>query len=246
MNFRNFISSGYSRFSQFEKELQKCNHTTTNISDSEFPIYKVTINENCDDGICLVGCIHGNEIAGTTSLLRYLQNGIYPENKRIDIIPLLNPSGFIQNTRQNNYNIDLNRDYCKNIKQKETLCFINYLKSFRPKILWTLHEDQSCDDFYLYYSDKNKINLWKQIVDLASNYFNIRNEEIHGDDCINGLICHPTDAQRLELPKHKCSLENMAYSLGINYLTTETPRNFSLSRRTLCNKKIIELVLNQL
>lgn len=243
MNFYNFINSGLSKYSEFEKQLKTCEKAIiSNIGDSETPIYRATINPNIDKSIYIIGCIHGNEPAGTTGILHFMQKSNMPKKIRLEIIPLLNTSGFINNTRNNLNDIDINRDFCKPNLQPETTAIMNLLKDDKPELLWTLHEDASCDDFYLYYSNEEKLYLWKKIVDFASNYFPIRNKKIHGDECDNGLISHPSEDKISKHPKHKCSIENKFYNMGINYLTTETPCNASLAKRTLCNRKMLEVL----
>lgn len=245
MNFLKFINSGKSRFSEYENQLKKCNRASIScIGEQEFPIYKATLNPNLSRSVYLIGCIHGNEIAGTTGLLNYLHRGEFPKNIRIEIIPLLNGHGFVNNTRNNQNDMDINRDFCQSVMQPETKSLINLFNTDKPEMIWTLHEDQSCDNFYAYYSNHDLLHLWNKMISIASDYFPIMNGEIHGDQCANGLICHPKNKIAVENPKHKCSLENAFYNNGIHYLTTETPCNSSLPRRTICYTKMLNYILN--
>lgn len=247
MNFSKFINSGLSRFSEYEKNLKDCqNASISTIGDHEFPIYKATINPDLEKSIYLIGSIHGNEIAGTTGLLDYLRKGIFPQNIRVEVIPLLNTSGFINNTRNNHNDVDINRDLCKAKMQPETESLLNLFDEDKPNMAWTLHEDNSCDKFYAYYSDDSLLGLWKNLVNLASKYFPIMHGDIHGDNCENGLIRHPEQHIVIQQPKHECSIENALYKKGIHYLTTETPCNCSLSKRTLCYRNMLNHVLHHL
>lgn len=245
MNFYKFINSDKSKYSEYEKQLFNCNNiSVSKIDNQKHPIYKATINPELKRSVYLIGCIHGNEIAGTTGILNYLQKNQFPKNIRVEIIPILNSNGFIANTRNNKNDIDINRDMCNTYKQSETMSIMNLLKNDNPEMLWTLHEDNSCDEFYTYYSNHDLLHLWKNLTKLAGKYFPILNGEIHGDICNNGLIRHPEKNILNKKPKHKCSIENAFYNNGIHYLTTETPSNYRLSKRTLCYTKMINYILN--
>ena len=246
MSFKNFFNSDSSRYDSYVSRLVKCTPKTqlTTLCENKHPIYRATINPNKDKTIFIVGGIHGNEIGGITGILDFLERKKFPENVTLEFFPILNASGFISNSRLTDDGKDLNRDMCQQIKDIEIQSILNLAQKIKPELFWTLHEDGSTDGFYAYYSDENKKPLWDRCAREASNYFPIVNGDIHGDNCINGLISHPKPKRVNSTPKHKCSLENGIYELGCPYLTTETPMKENLAKRTLLNRKLIDLVTN--
>ena len=60
--------------------------------------------------ILVVGCIHGNECAGT-AITRRVAKAPAPEGARIWIVHVLNPDGQAARTRQNARGVDLNRNF---------------------------------------------------------------------------------------------------------------------------------------
>jgi protein MpaA len=74
----------------------------------------ITVVETGDfdspDKLLVVGCIHGNECAGTAIAGR-LSHGIPPRELDLWIVPDLNPDGAAAGTRNNAHGVDLNRNF---------------------------------------------------------------------------------------------------------------------------------------
>ena len=60
--------------------------------------------------LLLVGCIHGNECAGT-AILSALARRPVPAGVQLWLVPELNPDGTAADTRQNAHGVDLNRNF---------------------------------------------------------------------------------------------------------------------------------------
>jgi murein peptide amidase A len=60
--------------------------------------------------VLVVGCIHGDECAGTAVTRRLLRTGA-PVGVRILVVQNLNPDGFVRGVRQNARGVDLNRNF---------------------------------------------------------------------------------------------------------------------------------------
>src|SRR5438552_2845929 len=71
--------------------------------------------------------IHGDEPAGPIAVLRLLEENNWPEEVGIWLCPCLNPTGFLQNRRENADGIDLNREY-RSPRAPEVLAHIEWLK----------------------------------------------------------------------------------------------------------------------
>ena len=59
----------------------------------------------------VVGCIHGDECAGTRIVRRLLTAGCAPTRGDLWLVPNLNPDGAARGTRQNGRGVDLNRNF---------------------------------------------------------------------------------------------------------------------------------------
>ena len=60
--------------------------------------------------LLVVGCIHGDECAGTAVTRRLLRSGA-PASVRLLVVQNLNPDGFVRGVRQNAHGVDLNRNF---------------------------------------------------------------------------------------------------------------------------------------
>jgi len=208
----------------------------------KLPIYRATINPEAKNSIFVVGGVHGDESGGIEGILEYLTRGKFPNSIRIEFFPIMNPTGFIAGTRETKSGRDINRDLCSSSMSESTSSLIALAKKMKPKLFMSMHEDESINNFYMYYSDHNMKALWDRITRAAEDIFGLADGYIHGDKCINGLISHPLPKRTMSSPKHKCSIENAVHLMGIPYITTETPKSYSMSKRCLFNRKIIDMV----
>ncbi len=104
-----------------------CRVETIGSSGGGRPILAIRITDNpgseeAEPEVRLVGAIHGNEVVGVEMSLRfidYLLSG-YASDSRIQalvdstdiwIVPVMNPDGFVTNSRTNGSGVDLNRSF---------------------------------------------------------------------------------------------------------------------------------------
>jgi len=94
--------------------------------------------------------IHGDEPAPPWALLRLVESGWFDERCVWFVCPLLNPTGFIQQTRGNHAAIDLNRDYQVPLtaEVQTHIAWLQHQPVFDLAIC--LHEDWESRGFYLY------------------------------------------------------------------------------------------------
>lgn len=79
------------------------------------PIYKTEFGSG-DDVTLFFSCFHGSERATPRfgfefANLLHEKQSLLAEGKRVVIVPILNPDGFVKGTRRNARNVDLNRNY---------------------------------------------------------------------------------------------------------------------------------------
>ena len=91
--------------------------------------------------VLVVGCIHGNECAGTAVTRRLLQLGRRP---RADLWVLrnLNPDGLARGTRGNARGADLNRDF-DTFTQRESRIARTLIRRLRPDLTIWFHQPQA-------------------------------------------------------------------------------------------------------
>jgi len=94
--------------------------------------------------------MHGDEPAPPGVLLELLRGGFFDERCQWTICPLLNPTGFLMQTRENYAGVDLNRDY-KEPRTSEIQAHVRWLQR-QPvfDLIICLHEDWEAQGFYLY------------------------------------------------------------------------------------------------
>jgi protein MpaA len=115
------------------------------------------------DAILLLATIHGNESAGTP-LLRALAKhlGRSPEllhDRRVVLIPILNPDGYHRRSRYNANGVDLNRNFPASnrratkrygksaLSEPESRALAVAIRRFHPDRIVTLHQPVACVDY---------------------------------------------------------------------------------------------------
>ena len=118
----------------------------------EIPIYKITIGSG-KKRILIWSQMHGNESTGTKAIfdlfnfienpeeLDFFKSAILKECT-IVFIPMLNPDGAIKYTRENENEIDLNRD-AVDLKATESRLLRRELEEFKPQFCFNLHDQRT-------------------------------------------------------------------------------------------------------
>lgn len=100
--------------------------------------------------IYLSSGIHGDEPAAPLALLELLRQGVFDDRATWFLCPLLNPTGFVRATREDETGRDLNRDY-REAESAEIRAHVRWLRR-QPgfDLTFCLHEDWEAKGFYLY------------------------------------------------------------------------------------------------
>jgi protein MpaA len=111
----------------------------------------------------VLGGIHGDEKAGSAlclELIRVLhRNPALFQARRIIVIPIANPDGYVQNTRNNANDIDLNRNF--HLKdpllgdpfdfyfppEPAASAIIDVIRDFPPCMILSIHQPLNCVDY---------------------------------------------------------------------------------------------------
>lgn len=220
--FESFV--GKKKVEDYNTRLLQTKHAVSEIGVVEnHKMYKVVINPDATKTIGFIAGIHGDEPAGPLGVLKLLESNFhFPKSRKVVIIPLANPSGYEQGTRDNYEGIDINRQFDEKQLKDECKIIWDALKNEGIELLHTLHEDDDLEEFYLYHTEKDE--LAGDLRDLATKYFSVVKEgRLYDDLVMEGLIPLPH--------KRRGTIEDRVYDSFIPYITTETPGKASLKKR---------------
>lgn len=124
-------------------------------ADTAYPIRMLSRHRSGKSkvNVLLTGGIHGNEPAGTEFLLQFAETlekdpSAWPEI-HFDIIPVVNPWGWVHAARRNGEGRDLNREF-GTFKAPESVLMQQVFKRKRYDLIVDFHEDGHVGGFYFY------------------------------------------------------------------------------------------------
>ena len=118
--------------------------------------------------ILIIGCMHGDEVQGKFVALKllsyYEENPLALTDKKLIIVPVLNPDGYENNNRCNSNGVDLNRNYPsknwelskdknefysgnKPASEPETQLIINLIETNKISLIINLHQPYKVINF---------------------------------------------------------------------------------------------------
>jgi hypothetical protein len=206
----------------------------------EYPLLTIEINHNnkTKRTVCFSCGIHGYEIAGPLSALKFLKQfkKTKIKNTKIIIFPLINPYGYNHNIRLNHNDLDLNRLFCVKRPKDENKLLIDYIKKQNIVFFHSLHEDVDENRFYIYLYEMHKEPIYNKILKIAKKIIPIDlDKKIYADKANHGLI----------LNKHDGSFEDYMFLKGTPFsMCTETPGKKPLQKRIKLNIEIMNEVIS--
>ncbi len=183
--------------------------------------------------ILLSAGIHGDEPAGPHAVLSLLESWAPSGTPKIqelnlDILPLINPSGFLNKTRENQFGIDLNREFAKGHPSKEIRLLMDFLRNRTYDISIEFHEDIDAQGFYLYEHFPGQAPpIAPEIISRLEKKGHkiLKDPVIEGMPAQNGII-HPTiDRRRSRFRRH-------GWPEAIYMFRHGTPRTITLETPT--------------
>jgi protein MpaA len=158
----------------------------------ELPRYRFIGQRGGDEPIRvgLFAGVHGDEPEGVHALVRLLgaleRQPELAEGYSLFVYPLINPTGFEDNTRHSRSGLDLNREFWTNSAQPEVKWLEQELASLRLHGLVSLHTDDTSHGFYGYASGAALTQHLLEPALRAAGQFVPRNT----DDQIDGFTAH--------------------------------------------------------
>ncbi len=118
--------------------------------------------------IFVSGGVHGNEPAGTEHVVRLVEALSLRPRKydgfAFDIVPLVNPWGWMHDRRHNGQDLDLNRDFAS-FQTREAQLIRDLLYGQRFDWIVDHHEDSDAKGFYLYHIASEYPRLCRRIIE---------------------------------------------------------------------------------
>lgn len=146
----------------------------SNLGDIQYgeftaPIWRVSFAPpDAQRRILLTAGVHGNEPAGTESLIRFVENFAAEAEKypgtAFEIIPLVNPWGWTNKRRLTQQGYDINRDFAS-FSSPEARLLRDFLDANEFDAAIEHHEDSSAPGFYLYQIANKRTDLCRGVVD---------------------------------------------------------------------------------
>ncbi len=170
--------------SAYEQRLQKAVTSSRHLSLDEIgrvsypgfeaPLWRISFrpDDTVKYKILFSAGIHGNEPAGAECALRFVESlAIAPgpyEDIAFDIIPLVNPWGWIHDIRFNQAGMDINRDFAT-FNSQEAKIIKQIMGADQYAMMFDLHEDPSAKGFYMYQYGLKDRQVGEQIVAVIHN-----------------------------------------------------------------------------
>lgn len=176
--------------------------------------------------------VHGDEPAGPLALQTILRNDLLPRDIAISVLPLINPTGFEAQTRENANGYDLNRDF-RTPANPETLAVKKYIEQLPAiDLSIALHEDWESSGFYMYALSPHPAEpVFRAILSEVAKTGPIETATlIDESEADRGLIYRPI----LDLIETRQDWPEafLLYSKNNHiHLTTETPSSLPLDAR---------------
>ncbi len=126
----------------------------------DLPIYSLIIGELNRPTVFLTGGMHGDEPAGIEAVLRFLERDLtfVLSHFRLFIIPCINPTGYVANTRKNADKKDINRAFDKK-ETPESKAIKKAIEGHRFVFHLDMHEDYDATGSYFY--EGRKDDQWR-------------------------------------------------------------------------------------
>lgn len=201
--------------------------------------------------VLFTGGVHGNEPAGSEALLRFATDLVekkvaYP-GVAFDIVPVVNPWGWIYGLRRNKDNRDLNRDFAS-FKTNESLNMQYLCKRTQYDIMVDLHEDSHVSGFYMYRLANPDGALCSNIVEelFEAKYpiYNGRVSKVFKS--VHGVITCPLWSLRLARFARQLSMSNYFRLEGCpQVFLFETPRMMPLESRVAIHLHALKTLLEK-
>lgn len=191
--------------------------------------------------VCIISGLHGDEPGGPYGVLEFFKkDNIEKLKNNILLLPVMNPHGFENGSREDDKGADLNRKWHRKDSKEPVKTVKDVVTSFNSDLILSLHEDSNADGFYLYPSEGIEKSIVSYLKKFLHTIFDpISNKTIYGDKVKNGVV-----VSMGKKPKHYASMEKFFEKQGTPNVTLEIPGDLSLGKRVDAYRDILINFLN--
>lgn len=209
-----------------------------------YPIHCVHVTRgNALPAVLLLGGTHGDEPAGVETCLSLLEQGLEPWTATFDfeILPCLNPFGYVCDRRHNAQDVDINWAY-GDANVPEVQALRNLVRGRRFEFVLDFHEDWESPGYYLYELRRHEPVLGDAVIAAVSAVCPINMQpEIEGLPAVAGLIApdpqQETDRRGAGIPLA------MFFEHTDHLLTSESPTALDMPSRVAAHRAALQVVL---
>ncbi|MBT3269387.1 M14 family metallocarboxypeptidase [Candidatus Poribacteria bacterium] len=132
------------------------------------PMRYVTVAATTSDrpSVLLTGGVHGDEPAGIEAALRFLEDRIagYAQSFAFVVVPCVNPTGYVRETRDNGAGADINRAFDGD-ETPESIGLKALLHERKFACAVDFHEDWETQGFYMYEGGRDTGGVGARIIE---------------------------------------------------------------------------------
>ena len=201
--------------------------------------------------VLVISGVHGDEVGGPWSIVRYMEDfGLDKSSVNLSIIPVVNVTAFVRNTRFNRWEerSDLGFFNERKTPSKESKILLDHGKRLlelgRDGVL-SVHEDITKDGYYFYLWVKKWVPAFvKKIREVGARNFSLLEDKKY-DDLVQESPYHPVDSGVFNNADD--DIETWAYLKGTPLvMVSETPvKGHSVADRAETGAQIIDLFIDQ-
>ena len=208
------------------------------------PIYGVRLSRNEELPTALVmGGTHGNEPAGVQAALTFLERDVddWLEALNFEVIPCLNPHGYVHDARHNAQDIDINWAYRRN-DVPEVQVMRDFVAGRRFEFVLDFHEDWESPGYYLYELRRGAELVGPEVMHRVGRICSLNTSPvIEGYPAKNGLL---SPDPNVEVARRGAGIPLVMYFEHTDHLlTSESPSGEDIGVRVAAHMATLEAVV---
>lgn len=210
------------------------------VTDNPIYLYHLESQKTNPKHILITGGVHGDEPAGIEAVLEFLarDNTCLLRQFSFNIIPCINPYGYVHYKRENSDNVDINRSFEED-DVLEALIVKEALQDKQYTLAIDFHEDYDAHGFYLYEGIRDGEYIGTDIINDVKTIGPIDTDD-SGEDT-------ESIAQGVYKVNSKWGMQGLAPYLlhkhSKHVIITETPTVWKLEQRIALHLGVLDSAL---
>jgi protein MpaA len=209
-----------------------------------YPIYRLGLGDHrSNPTVLLIGGTHGDEPAGVEALLDLAANelGQWAHRFNFEIIPCLNPGGYVRNLRDNAQGADINWSWGQQ-DVPEFQLFYSVVQNRRFLFSMDFHEDWESPGFYFYTVCRNGPDAGAAVIRAVEPFCSInRSDQIEELPALDGVIT--PDPIKVEQSRGRGIPTGLLRHHTDHFLVTETPTELDMAVRVRAHKTALRTLM---